>query len=56
LKGNRRFGGACRLNYQGRRTGEIRNQNEADLIYPGFLLGLLFKLEGEGEMFLQQFG
>jgi hypothetical protein len=52
VKVSQRSGGRCRLHLQDRRT----NQARALLViclHAGFLLGLIFDPEDEGDMFLQ---
>jgi hypothetical protein len=51
LKVNRRFGGTCRLHFQGRSISQARNQREA-----GHKQSLFFDPEGGGEMFLGNVG
>jgi hypothetical protein len=51
LKVNRHFGGTCRLHLQVRRISQAKNQRGG-----GFLLGLFFDPEDEGDMFLRDVG
>jgi hypothetical protein len=61
LKVNRRFGVTGCLHLQGRRINQAINQREADfsvyyLLHAGFLLGLFFDPEYEGDIFLLNVG
>jgi hypothetical protein len=53
LQANGRFGGICRLHFQGRKISQARNQLAASrhLLHVGFLLGLLFESEDVGYTF-----
>jgi hypothetical protein len=60
LKVSRRFGGKCRLRVQSRRISQAGNQHEAGsnqsyLLHAGFLLGLLFYREDEGDIFFRRY-
>jgi hypothetical protein len=56
LKVNRRFGGTCRLHFQGRKISYVRNQREAGQLNDGFLLYLFFDIKAGGDMFLRNVG
>jgi hypothetical protein len=57
-KVNRRFRGKCRLDLQGLRVSQMRNQHEASnevefSLHAGFSFGLPLAPEGGGDMFFR---